>query len=309
MAKNKRAIFFIVGALSAGIALTVSLIYRMIKKFTSRQKVELGIDYGEDFKKRLKDGQEWMKQHPYEKLTAKSVEGFELTAKWWDFQKNTTVIYIHGYGNSSEQAALFSDLFEVKLQANILAPDCRGHGQSEGDYVGFGWQDRLDILKWIEVIAQQKGKDHPIILYGVSMGGASVLCASGEELPSNVKCICSDCGYSSLEKVFEYQIKNHIKLLKGFVMGVMNHFFKRWYGYGMNQVSPKMQVAQAKVPILFIHGEKDHFIPVQMAYDLYEACSGEKEILIIPDAKHALSGVMDWDTYCKTVVKFFQKHR
>lgn len=280
---------------------------RLLKSFVCRRQEGLEIDYGEEFEKRLKESEEWMECYSSEEVSIKSEEGLQLFARWWDFEKDTTVLYIHGYSNTSKQAALFADLFTQSLDANILAPDNRAHGKSEGVYVGFGWQDRKDILKWIDYLINIKGVKHNIVLFGVSMGGAAVLSASGEALPDNVKMICSDCGYSSLNEVFESQIKKYVKSPKKLVMRIINYHFKRWYGFSVYDISPISQMKHTKVPVLFIHGEADHFIPVQMSYRLFDACVSTKESLIMPDAGHALSGIVDWDKYKDTIVNFYEK--
>ena len=97
------------------------------------------------------------------------------------------------------------------LGYHLLMPDLRGHGKSEGNYIGMGWHDRLDILKWIEFILKED-KEAEILLHGVSMGAATVMMVSGEDLPPNVKVIIEDCGYTSAKDQLSYKLKSMFKL-------------------------------------------------------------------------------------------------
>ncbi len=82
-------------------------------------------------------------------------------------------------------------------------PDLRGHGQSEGNYIGMGWDERLDIVDLTKYIINNYANTE-IVLFGVSIGVATVMTTSGEKLPSNVKAIIEDCGYTSAWSQFAY---------------------------------------------------------------------------------------------------------
>lgn len=277
----------------------------VLKRFLRRtdQKL-LGIDYGDEFLKLQLKADEWSKDNPEEIVSIFSDDGLKLSAHWWDRGRDTTVLFVHGYGNSGSQVTLVATAFIDQMQANILAPDCRASGESEGEWIGFGWPDRFDVLKWIEFLIKNKGTDHKIILFGLSMGGSTVLSVSGEQLPPNVKVICSDCGYSSLSKMFKIIIKQHSHMPSAPVMFMIDRLFKKWFGYSVYEVEPIEQVKKATTPILFIHGEDDQFVPSFMVRELYEACPTRKKLLVVPNATHALSALVDWDNYCNVLINF-----
>ena len=122
-----------------------------------------------------------------------------------------TVIIAHGYSGHSEQMSGFAQMYHKDLGYNVLLPDARGHGRSEGDYIGFGWPERKDYLKWIDQVIEHTGESTQVVLHGVSMGGATVMMTSGEELPPQVKAIVEDCGYTSVTDELKYQLKRMYK--------------------------------------------------------------------------------------------------
>lgn len=192
-----------------------------------------------------------------------------------------------------------------ELHANILAPDCRACGESEGNWVGFGWPDRLDVASWIDYIIQHKGEDHQIVLCGISMGAATILSSSGEALPSNVKAICADCGYDSLKDLFEYLIHRYAHIPPAQFIWSADFYFKKWFGYRLSDVQPIAQVSKTNIPILFIHGAEDHFVPTKMSLDMYDACHSPEEKLIVPKAGHAMSALLAEELYFSTMRDFF----
>ncbi|XOW20669.1 alpha/beta hydrolase [Lactococcus cremoris] len=139
---------------------------------------------------------------------------------------------------------------------NVVTPDLRGHEKSQGDYIGMGWDDRKDMLLWINTITQRDPQAE-IVLLGVSMGGATVMNTSGEKLPSNVKAIVEDCGYTSTGDVFTYQLKQLFGLPKFPVLYAANTMTEIRAGYNIFKSSAIKQVAKSKTPMLFIHGDKD----------------------------------------------------
>jgi fermentation-respiration switch protein FrsA (DUF1100 family) len=295
-----------IGALYA-----VASIYttKLLKKFLRAPKPgSLGLDYGKEFDAMCERGERWSRANPEQMLSLTSRDGVELAAHWWDFGRKHTVIFVHGYGNTGMQATLVAPLLVDMLDANILAPDCRGHGESGCEYIGMGWPDRFDVIDWAKCIAAKMGEQHDVVLFGLSMGGASVVSASGEDLPKNVRVICSDCGFSSLFDMFADVLKKRMHLPKWPLLAIVNRAYKRMFGYSVYDVQPVKQIAKASTPVLIIHGADDQFVPVRMASELYNACQSEKELLIIEGAKHALSAVVDTKRYCAVVSEFCKRY-
>ena len=215
-------------------------------------------------------------------------------------------ITVHGYTNKAESMSAMAYKYH-SLGYNILMPDLRGHGKSEGSYVGMGWHDRLDILKWIDLIIKEN-KDAKILLHGISMGAGTVMMVSGEELPENVKVIIEDCGYTSAKEQLAYNLKTMFKLPSFRILNFCSLITKIKDNYFISEASAIKQLQKAKVPILFIHGDKDKFVPFYMLDKLYNACSSKKDKLIIKDVGHAKSESLKSDLYWNKVEDFIKPY-
>ncbi|MCF0147346.1 MAG: alpha/beta hydrolase [Clostridium sp.] len=219
---------------------------------------------------------------------------------------NNWVITVHGYTSKGIAMSNYAKNF-YNMGYNILIPDLRGHGESEGNYIGMGWFDRLDLLSWINLIINENNNAN-IILHGISMGAATVTMASGENLPSNVKAIIADCGYTSVWNQFSHQLKAIYSLPKFPVMNASSITIKLKTGYSLKQASSLKQVAKSKTPMLFIHGDKDDFVPYSMMDELYNAASCEKEKLTIKGAGHAKASSVNPELYWTTIKNFINKY-
>lgn len=211
----------------------------------------------------------------------------------------------HGYTSKAKHMAGFVNKFH-SLGYNVLAVDARAHGDSEGTKIGMGWVERFDVIEWIKYIISLE-PDAQIILHGVSMGASTVLMASGEELPKNVKAIIADCGYTSEWDEFRQEADVlHIPWFP--VLNASSAISKVRDGYDFKQASAVEQVKKSHIPTLFIHGSKDELVPYGMLNELYSAANCEKEILTIQGAGHALSSSVAPELYWNTVETFLKKH-
>ncbi|MDN6222802.1 MAG: alpha/beta hydrolase, partial [Lacticaseibacillus paracasei] len=218
---------------------------------------------------------------------------------------NKTVVVAHGYMNTKEFMAPQIKMFH-DAGFNVLAPDDRGHGQSQGNYIGYGWPDRLDYLKWINQIIKKQGQQSQIALYGVSMGGATVMYLSGEKLPSQVKSIVEDCGYTSIIDELTYQAKAMFNLPKWPLIPSVALTATIKAGYNVFDASAITALHKNTRPILFIHGSKDKFVPTSMVYQNYRAATKSKKALwVVKGAGHAKSFPDHQQAYSKRVVGWF----
>ena len=217
------------------------------------------------------------------------------------------VVACHGYGSIPQFMGRSAAHF-YGLGYNILAPAARAHELSEGRYASMGWLERKDIVDWVNTLVEAD-PDAEIVLYGISMGGATVMMTAGEELPANVKCIIEDCGYSSVWDEFAVQLDEIFGLPTFPVLDAASLVTRVRAGFGFKEASAVEQLKKTSLPILFIHGEDDTFVPYAMLDVVYEACaSPEKERLSVPNAAHGEASWADPETYWSTVEAFLAKH-
>ena len=239
-----------------------------------------------------------------------SNDNLELHGRKYTTNKSTNnwVIVIHGYGSDCNYVSDVSEIF-VENGFNVLAPDLRAHGESEGKYAGMGWLDRKDILNWIDFIIEQDA-DAQIILWGISMGGATVMMTSGEDLPSNVKCAIEDCGYTSVWDEFSYQMTQLYGYLPHFpIFNTASLMSKIRAGYSFGEASSIKQLENCKLPMLFIHGDQDTYVPFAMLELNYNANPrDDKELLIVPGATHGKSHTTNPMLYWSTVFTFISNY-
>jgi len=232
------------------------------------------------------------------KLHAYTLKNTSETNKW--------AIVFHGYSSDGSQMTKYAKHF-YDTGYNVLIPDARAHGKSEGDYIGMGWHDRLDVVSWINNVISSDNKAE-IVLYGVSMGGATVMMASGEDLPDNVKAIVEDCGYSSVWDEFSYQLQSIFNLPEFPIMHFSSIVTKLRADFTLGEADSVKQVAKSKTPMLFIHGSNDTFVPSDMLNEVYEAANVPKEKLIVDGAGHGGAESVARGTYWKTINNFLEKY-
>lgn len=249
----------------------------------------------------------WLKQSAKDVYITTSNNG-NLKLHAYEIKNNSDIwsIVIHGYYGNAQDMIYYAKQYYDKGY-NVLAVDLRGHGQSQGDYIGMGWHDRLDIIDWGNYIINQN-ENCKIILHGVSMGAATVMMTTGEELPKNVKVAIEDCGYTSIWDEFEMQLKLLYNLPTFPALNSASAVCKIRAGYMFEEGSCVEQVKKSKTPTLFIHGEQDTFVPFEMLDVVYEAANCEKQKLVIKGAAHAQAAGVNPSLYWQTIEEFIKEN-
>lgn len=198
-----------------------------------------------------------------------------------------TAIVVHGYGDNHMVFLYLVRMYRDDFNYNVLFPDLQYHGYSEGDHVQMGWNDRYDVEKWIEV-AHNIFQDDFMVLHGVSMGAATVMMTSGDPLPEYVRCIVEDCGYSSVVMQFNHNRKQNFSYIPPDVLQSASLVTKKEHGWGFWEASSAKQLEKCTLPMLFIHGDADDFVPIDHLWVNYNAKKhGYKEYWVAPGAVHA----------------------
>ena len=236
-----------------------------------------------------------------------SSDGIPLKAEVHPADGHRWAILIHGYmGNRMmmrNPAAVYSS-----WGYSTLLPDNRAHGESGGKWVGMGWLDKDDIRLWIDWIAE-RDPDARIVLHGISMGGATVMMASGLELPENVRAAVEDCGYTSVWDIFRDELKAVFHLPAFPVLHMYSVMSSVLAGYSPRKASSLRMLGSSRIPMLFIHGDDDHFVGTYMLDACFSAKeSGGKEKLLIRDAGHGEAYLRDPQRYFTVLRDFLSRY-
>ena len=252
----------------------------------------------------VKEGKRFYADEPRDTWKTRSHDGLLLSAQYIPCEKaRATIIMFHGYRSSALHD--FSGVLPYyrSLGLNILLCDHRAHGDSEGKYISFGVLERFDALAWIKEHNRRVGEQTPVILDGISMGGATVAYASDLDLPNNVKGIIDDCGYTFPKEQIHY-VMGLMKIPVFPFYYIADGMARVFAKFSFSDVDGRKTLAHTKVPCMFIHGEDDDFVPCRMGRECHDACVTDKRIFICKGAGHGLSYITETDK-CKQMLKEF----
>ena len=265
----------------------------------------------EEYKKFIVPNREWLTSQNLEHIIIKARDGIELHAEYFPAENtsNKLVICNHGYTGCGMRDCASIAVFFHKIGYDCLIVDHRAHGKSGGDYIGFGILDRFDCSSWIKYINNRFNNSKQILLYGVSMGASTVLMASSlPEVKNSVKAIIADCAFTSPYEVFKHILKRDYHLPAFPIMEINNSMCRKKAGYGFKDYSTIQAVQNTTIPCLFIHGDKDNFVPTYMTKQNYNACISEKDIMIVQNAGHAASYYENVPAYEEKIISFIEKY-
>lgn len=320
MKKNTKNILLGTGAVVAGVAAVSALSYAVTKMMVnvaldreppkssqrSRQRLA-GSSEMNELMKELKVAAEKLENVGCETVEVTSHDGERLVGHWYRCENPQRIIVaVHGWRSSwAKDFSTIADFWHEN-NCNVLYVEQRGQGGSGGEYMGFGLIERYDCLDWINWVNENGGAELPIYLAGISMGASTVLMTAGLELPANVRGILADCGFTSPHAIWKHVMQHNLRIPYNGITGIIaNDMCKRKIQVGSKDYSCTDALQKATVPVLFVHGTDDHFVPVEMTYENYKACAAPKRLLIVPGAEHGMSYVLNKEGYENEVKKFW----
>lgn len=247
----------------------------------------------------------------FQTASMQSVDGLSLWAAVVPAEEQTHrwVICVHGFKADHTTMGVYGKRYH-EAGWNVLLPDQRGYGRSEGYYIGWGFDERLDVVGWVSWIIR-RDPEAEILLHGVSMGAATVLMTTGGALPGNVKAAISDCSYTDIETEMRHVVQDYrrdgdrrLPVPTSAAFALLRQITLRKTGFDLRDAAPMEAVERSKTPTLFIHGTEDKFVPSHMMGKLFQAARCPKSFLWIPGAGHAQAVGIDPNLYWSTVSTF-----
>ncbi|MCH5257044.1 MAG: alpha/beta hydrolase [Lachnospiraceae bacterium] len=255
----------------------------------------------------INDTEEWLETVERRKISAETEDGYTLVAEEFlsDENNHKWALVLHGYTGWKEEMYPFAHWY-YEEGYHVIAPDLRCQGESEGDFIGMGWTDHYDCALWISYILS-RDSDARIVIHGQSMGAATALMMTGEEdISPNICAVVSDCAYTDAYSMFGEKIKQWFYLPAFPIVDTACLVLRIRGGYNLKDASAINAVKKSDTPTLFIHGDADAMISVEMTKQLYDAANCPKELLIVEGAGHAQSQDKDPDTYYGTIRAFLE---
>lgn len=223
---------------------------------------------------------------------------------------NRVAVLVHGYTDNGMAMMGIASIYG-RRNYNIVLPDLHAHGRSDGEYVQMGWKDRKDVAQWIKwaqsMFADSTGQVQ-VVVHGVSMGAATTMCVSGMDLPASVKCFVEDCGYTSVWDEYRHELKEEYGLPAFPLLYTASWYCSLLHGWDFREASPLRMVARCHKPMLFIHGNRDTYVPTWMVYQLYKAKPQPKELWITKGVTHARSYTDRHQEYERKIAHFIGKY-
>lgn len=262
---------------------------------------EYEIPKGEIYEVFREDMIAWTKQirsMPHEDIEIRSTDGLTLRAKYFEYAKDAPIeLLFHGYKGNAERDLCGGVERCFRLGRNAMIIDQRASGRSDGHVITFGIKESADCYEWVKYTVARFGKEKKIIIGGISMGAATVMMATRFDLPKNVVCVLADCGYTSPKEIIKKVVKE-MKLPADLIYPFIRLGALIYGRFNLEETSAMETMKKCTVPVVFVHGDDDAFVPYDMSVRLHDACTSEKKILItIHGAGHGLAFPVDQDGY------------
>jgi len=274
----------------------------------NREKLMGSKDLSEIMKTAM-DAAEALEAKEHETVEIEAFDKIKLVGHWYTCKSpKRIIIAMHGWRSSwSQDFGIISEFYE-KNDCCVLYAEQRGHGNSGGEYMGFGLLERYDCLDWLKWAEENTDPSLPIYLCGLSMGAATVLMTAATEFSDRVHGIMADCAFTSPHAIWKHVVQSNLHLPYGLYSAAAKDMCRKRISMTSDEYSCPEALKSCRVPVIFIHGSDDNFVPVEMTYENYKACASKKHLLIVPGADHAMSYIVDKESYESACRKFWREY-
>lgn len=280
-----------------------------IKNISGTKNHIRGFHNKEDFLNTLLEKGTILEEKETTEVHIKAADGEHLVAHWYPCEKpERIIIAMHGWRSTwSRDFGIIADFWHEN-HCHILFAEQRGQNNSGGKYMCFGLKERFDCRDWVRWALGHTAPELPIYLAGASMGATTVLMASGLELPERVVGVMADCGFTTPHAIWEHVLKKNLHLSYRLRKRAVENLCKKHIQMKPGDYSTTEALKTTRLPVLFIHGAEDHFVPVEMTYENYKACNAPKMLLIVPEADHGMSYYLNHKGYEEITKRFWDSY-
>lgn len=301
---------------AAGLAVLLLAATHIVMRYACRRGRALSTNIDEalahstfrHYKDLIVRAQAWLAQQPVEEVCVTSFDGLRLRGRFLPCENaRATLLLFHGWRSYPELDFGAAMEFYRSQGLNLLFPDERAQGESEGKFITFGVRERRDVHTWTQWCARRLGKDAPLLLGGVSMGASTVLMACGEPFAENVRGVIADCGFTSPWEIIA-KCTRDFHLPAALLVPLIDLNASLFAGFGLKEYSTLDAMPHTTLPVFLAHGEADSFVPCEMSKKNYAACaSQDKTLLLTPDAGHGQSYLKATERYQSAVREFVNR--
>ncbi len=263
------------------------------------------------YRERMEEAQTWIREHTAELAEMLSFDGLRLRALYLPAEEERprgTIIAFHGYRSLATIDFALEARFFHEQGYQLLLPYQRSHGESEGKYITYGVKEQYDCQDWARYVRDRFGVQMDIFLSGISMGASTVLMASGLTLPKNVRGIIADCGFTSPWEIMKHVSRRDFKLPSFPLLHLLDLLTRLRAGFSLKEADTCKALRENRLPVLFLHGEEDDFVPLSMTRQNFSACRAEKDVFLVKGAGHAQSFATDTEGCGEKIAEFLQKY-
>lgn len=259
------------------------------------------------YKEQFEIGFKYIDSYKSKRVFTKSYDNLKLAGKYFDNDSDSTIILFHGYRSDGRFDFACAVKYYIDMGLNVLIVDQRASGESEGKLITYGIKERHDVVKWAEFVNRHYAPKN-IFLSGISMGASTVMMASNLNLPNNVRGIIADCGFTSASDIIKKVARESFKINATLILPLLNIGCKIYGKFSLDEIDTITALSQSNIPIFFIHGKCDGFVPCEMTEQSYQAAKAEKYICLVDDADHGVSFLKDTKNIKKQIAEFVTRY-
>ena len=257
---------------------------------------------------------EWAENKKSGSVCIKSHDGLRLHCSLINapdsVEPKGVVIVFHGYRSFGMRDFCLQLPILHEAGYHIMLVDQRSHAQSEGKYICYGTKECNDALLWRKKATEIYGETLPIALFGLSMGGATVLMASGliEKDDPQVRCVIADCPFYDTYGIIKHVLWNYNKIYPQPIIHFVNFWSRFLADFNMHAPSCAERAKASHLPILILHGKEDKFVPTECSIRLAKELGEQAKLVLFDKARHAEAIYYDRELYKKELLAFLEKY-